>query len=147
MTIRTVPAASSLTLALLLLLLGPSPTTEYSMGAPDSACNRMMPGHGFDPQTGEPPARLVLEKDTVAPGQTLKFRIEGGEFKGFIVQARVDPDENAQVGVGASDLSRSSHEVIVGRKDRDRRSLELYHSKPCSCLSRSAPSRARTPTT
>ena len=113
MTIRTVPAASSLTLALLLLLLGPSPTTEYSMGAPDSACNRMMPGHGFDPQQGDPPARLIIEGDTVAPGQTIKFRIEGGEFKGFIVQARVDPDENAQVGVGASDLSRSSHEKVI----------------------------------
>ena len=57
----------------------------------------MMPGHGFDPQTGEPPARLVLEKATVAPGQPLKFTIEGGEFKGFIVQARVEPEENVQV--------------------------------------------------
>ena len=115
MTIRPFRGAAPpvMALGLILLLLHPRPTTEYSMGAPDSACNRMMPGHGFDPQTGDPPARLVLEKDTVAPGQTLKFRIEGGEFKGFIVQARVDPDENAQVGVGASDLSRSSHEKVI----------------------------------
>ena len=62
-----------------------------------SACKRMTPGHGFDPQPGEPPARLVLEREAVAPGQPLGFTIEGGEFKGFIVQARVDPEENVQV--------------------------------------------------
>ena len=25
-------------------------TNPYSMGAPDQACKRMTPGHGFDPQ-------------------------------------------------------------------------------------------------
>ena len=59
MATHVVPAAS---LLLLLLLHAPPPTLEYSMGAPDSACNRMTPGHGFDPQTSDPPARLVLEK-------------------------------------------------------------------------------------
>ena len=51
------------------------------------------------PQTGDPPARLVLDGDTVAPGRPLKFRIEGGGFKGFMVQARVDPEENTPVGL------------------------------------------------
>ena len=97
MTIRPFRAGPPVALGLILLLLHPRPTTEYSMGAPDSACNRMTPGHGFDPQPGEPPARLVLEKEAVAPGQPLGFTIEGGEFKGFIVQARVDPEENVQV--------------------------------------------------
>ena len=70
---------------------------DFIYGWSHSACNRMTPGHGFDPQPGEPPARLVLEKEAVAPGQPLRFTIEGGEFKGFIVQARVDPEENVQV--------------------------------------------------
>jgi hypothetical protein len=42
------------------------------MGAPDSACSRMEPGHGFDPQNGEPPAKQELEKNSVTPGQTVK---------------------------------------------------------------------------
>ena len=83
-------------------MLGKFSGNFLTIELPPSACNRMMPGHGFDPQQGDPPARLIIEGDTVAPGQTIKFRIEGGEFKGFIVQARIDPEENAQVGERAS---------------------------------------------
>ncbi len=77
-----------------LALSAPSPSSEYSMGAPDSACNRMEPGHGFDPGSGGPdaaPARLVVGGAEVAPGQPVKIRLEArdggpGYFKGFIVQ-------------------------------------------------------------
>merc|ERR1712110_355025 len=61
----------------------------------------MQPGHGFEPQSGEPPARLILEKTTVAPGQPVHIRIEaeeGEEFKGFIVQARDATDPDKQIG-------------------------------------------------
>ena len=52
---------------------------EYSMGAPDSACARMTPGHGFDPQVpsqGDPPARLRVDRRAVEPGGAVKVRVE-----------------------------------------------------------------------
>ncbi len=63
-----IPRRSSLLLALA-LLLQPPPTLEYSMGAPDSACARMEPGHGFSPQPhSASPFTVAVDGTTVAPG-------------------------------------------------------------------------------
>lgn len=44
------------------LIINLTPATAYSRGAPIIACDQMQPGHGFEPQTGEPPAILKIEK-------------------------------------------------------------------------------------
>ena len=47
---------------MLLIIQSLTPTRAYSTGAPTIACDQMEPGHGFDAQSGEPTARLILEK-------------------------------------------------------------------------------------
>ena len=56
---------------------------EYSMGAPDSACTRMEPGHGFGPQTSAAPVALEVDKEEVAPGGQVKVVLKGLEGKKF----------------------------------------------------------------
>jgi hypothetical protein len=62
-------------------------SSPYSMGAPDQACKRMTPGHGFDPQDGDPPVKLEMSaKDEVAPGGHVDVRLVAADpavqFKG-----------------------------------------------------------------
>ena len=82
----------SLLCASAMLLLIASPVQPYSMGAPDLACKAMKPGHGFDPQEGQPPVDLIIEPemDVIAPGQklTITLKATDGQFKGFMVQVR-----------------------------------------------------------
>ena len=47
---------------LLIVILNLDPARAYSGGAPNIACAQMQPGHGFQPQSGEPPAKLIIEK-------------------------------------------------------------------------------------
>ena len=51
-----------LTIATSCLIVNLTPARAYSRGAPNVACDQMQPGHGFEPQTGEPPANLKIEK-------------------------------------------------------------------------------------
>ena len=51
-----------LTIAASCLIANLTMATAYSGGAPIIACDQMQPGHGFEPQTGEPPAILKIEK-------------------------------------------------------------------------------------
>ena len=85
-------AKMSLLCASAMLLLIASPVQPYSMGAPDLACKAMKPGHGFDPQEGQPPVDLIIEPemDVIAPGQklTITLKATDGQFKGFMVQVR-----------------------------------------------------------
>ena len=68
------------------------PSEPYSMGAPDLACKKMQPGHGFDPQEGQPPVELIIEPEMeeIAPGQkmTIKLKATDGQFKGFMIQVK-----------------------------------------------------------
>ena len=51
-----------LTIGISFLIAYVTPSMAYSVGAPNIACDQMQPGHGFEPQTGEPPAILKIEK-------------------------------------------------------------------------------------
>ena len=73
-------------------------TSPYSMGAPDQACKRMTPGHGFDPQDGDPLVVLEMSsRDDLAPGGHVDVRLVATDssttFKGFILQARSDAED------------------------------------------------------
>lgn len=41
------------------------------IGAPETACNAMMPGHGYSAQTSAPPFRLVLSESDKLTGMQL----------------------------------------------------------------------------
>ena len=51
-----------LTIGISCLITNLTQAMAYSTGAPNLACDQMQPGHGFEPQTGEPPAILKIEK-------------------------------------------------------------------------------------
>ena len=51
-----------LTIAISCLITNLTQARAYSTGAPNLACGEMQPGHGFEPQTGEPPAKLKVGK-------------------------------------------------------------------------------------
>lgn len=60
------------------------------MGAPDQACKSMTPGHGFDPQDGDPPVKLELStKGEVLPGGHIDVRLvatdSANAFKGDLI--------------------------------------------------------------
>ena len=82
------PAIGTAAVTLWLWLV--SPAEPYSMGAPDLACKKMQPGHGFDPQEGQPPVELIIEPEMeeIAPGQkmTIKLKATDRQFKGFMIQ-------------------------------------------------------------
>ena len=82
----------------------------YSLGAPDAACKRMTPGHGFDavnsknPDPTAAPVKLRLnptDGSDIVSGQNVSVSLESADpensgFKGFIIQARDEQD--SQVG-------------------------------------------------
>ena len=75
-------------------------TTCFSMGAPDSACAQMTPGHAHESQTGAPPANFTLSKKVVQPGQMIGIELsttDNSQFKGFIIQARAVKQKDRQV--------------------------------------------------
>ncbi|KAH9366945.1 hypothetical protein HPB48_002460 [Haemaphysalis longicornis] len=69
-------------LALLLLFLGG--VLPYHSGAPDGACETMVPGHGSAVESGADTYKITAEKQ---PDQSVKVTLEG-TFKGFFIQAR-----------------------------------------------------------
>jgi len=73
----------------------------YNIGAPDSACSAMLPGHSHPPKTGTPPAEMTANATWVAPGRTVNLALTGvdnTQFKGFVMQARDAANPNNQVG-------------------------------------------------
>jgi len=76
---------------------------SYTIGAPDSACMEMIPGHRFEPQTESPsPALLRVSSALVGPGEEVEVLLEANnnnaKFKGFILQVRDVSQPDIQVG-------------------------------------------------
>lgn len=67
---------------LLLLFLGG--VFPYHSGAPDKACETMIPGHGSASESGADSYKITAEKQ---PDQSVKVTLEG-TFKGFFIQAK-----------------------------------------------------------
>jgi len=108
--------------------------SSFSMGAPDSACQAITPGHSHSPQSGESPADLVISKNWVVPGQLLELELktkDNSTFKGFIIQARNLKLKDQQVGsfvLSGEEASymtcgRGIHNSITHRKSNSKSSI------------------------
>lgn len=70
-------------------------TYSYSAGAPEQACDDMIPQHHVDPQLSEAPYKLLLSSKQLRADQneSVNIKIQGNEagntIKGFMLQARV----------------------------------------------------------
>ena len=71
-------------------------------GAPSSACDTMLPGHGANPKdSASNPFKLTVDKTSVDGGEEVLVKIEktgssSPQFKGFIIKA-VDNDDNDKI--------------------------------------------------
>ena len=94
---------------LLVLVLAARQVYMFSMGAPDSACQAITPGHSHQPQTTDIPALLKLSANYVAPGNKIRLELttkDNSTFKGFIIQARNLKLKDQQVRVKVTRRSR-----------------------------------------
>ena len=87
------------------------------MGAPDNACNKMYPGHGFDAQNNDqvPVTFSVSPEGPIAPGQTVTVTLEANKgengFKGFFVQARRTKSNNESNSI--EDVEALEKELLI----------------------------------
>jgi len=129
--------------SLIPLLFLISPISSYTMGAPDTACSSMTPGHSLDPQdpSTSPPATLSISKSSVSPGSTLEFSLDatqGASFKGFVVQVRRGEDLSSLVGsfvISGDDASymtcnQGIHNSITHRKSTDKTKVKALWRAP-----------------
>jgi len=116
-------------------------TSSFSMGAPDSACVGMTPGHAHESQTGLPPANLTLTSYIVLPGKMIGIELvatDNSQFKGFIIQARSVKQKDQQIGsfvVSGDDASymtcgRGIHNSITHRKSNGKSSVKAQWRAP-----------------
>ncbi|KAH7970229.1 hypothetical protein HPB49_001342 [Dermacentor silvarum] len=77
--------------AVLLVLLGGA--LPYHTGAPQGACNNMVPGHGSPSDSATDSYSLTAQKQ---PDQSVKVTL-AGTFKGFLIQARKADDVDSLV--------------------------------------------------
>jgi len=86
-----------LVLSLMLVLLVQRQVSSFSMGAPDSACENLLPGHGIGPQNSPSPYQIKLAPIDDPSGRRLvNVTITGpaGGFAGYVVQARPESGGN-----------------------------------------------------
>merc|ERR1719266_2734763 len=114
----------------------------FSMGAPDSACQAITPGHSHPPQPPESsPANLTLSSSLVVPGGKITVQLstsDNSTFKGFIIQARNRKLKDQQVGsfiVSGDDVSymtcgRGIHNSITHRKATSKTSVQAQWMAP-----------------
>lgn len=112
----------------------------YSMGAPDQACKRMTPGHGFDPQDGDPPVVLEMaSQDDILPGGHIDLRLvstEGSNFKGFIIQVRDASEDDSPIGNFETEeasymtCGKGIHNSITHRNSNPKTSIKARWKAP-----------------
>lgn len=112
------------------------------MGAPDSACQALTPGHtNTSPQNGESPSELRLSQQNVVPGQIIQLELstnDNSTFKGFIIQARDSKLKDQQVGsfILSGDVAsyitcgRGIHNSITHRTSSSKSSIQAQWLAP-----------------
>ncbi|KAL1481281.1 hypothetical protein MTO96_015718 [Rhipicephalus appendiculatus] len=95
---------------LLVLLRGALP---YHTGAPQGACNNMVPGHGSVSETPADSFSLMAQKQ---PDQSVKVTLTG-TFKGFLIQARKADDVDTMVPGKFVVEGNSSHTADCGGEE------------------------------
>ena len=141
------------TLFLLPILLSINPIAPYSTGAPDIACIKMTPGHGFDPQNNDdiPVTLSVSPESPIAAGGTVTITLaaKDGErgFQGFLIQARRvsshqelvgDQENELVVPLGEFNTREASYlgcsggvrNTITHRNNREKRSMSAQWIAP-----------------
>lgn len=97
--------------AVLLVLLGGA--LPYHTGAPQGACNNMVPGHGRVSETPADSFSLTVQKQS---DQSVKVTLTG-TFKGFLIQARKADDVDTMVPGKFVVEGNSSHTVECGGEE------------------------------
>ena len=102
----------------------------YSVGAPDQACNTMLPNHNIQPQSSQPPFTLTPSVASVEPGKRISLTLATGDdkpFKGFLVQGRSTVD-NQVIGTF---FSNDDHKRLICGKgfDVSTKYFLLFHEK------------------
>ncbi|XP_022670744.1 putative defense protein 3 [Varroa jacobsoni] len=60
----------------------------YPSGAPESACQSLMPQHQVSPQTGRSPYGIYVSANAIHSGEPVTVTLQGGTFRGFLIVAR-----------------------------------------------------------
>ncbi|XP_055599319.1 putative defense protein Hdd11 [Uranotaenia lowii] len=114
---------------LLALAMCVGPVLSFSAGAPDTACDDMVPQHHTDPQKTPAPYQILLSKKGIKSGEGVTVTVQGNSakdtIKGLLCQARVGntpvgsfdvpPNNNyiQTVDCGNSKLSAVTHKKIA----------------------------------
>jgi hypothetical protein len=80
------------TLCVFLLIAIPAHITAFKTGAPETACDSMIPDHHSTPQSAPSPYTITPSKSKVKAGEPVEVTISGSDstkFKGYLIQARV----------------------------------------------------------
>jgi len=80
------------TLYVFLLIAIPAHITAFKSGAPEEACDSMIPDHHSTPQSTQSPYTITLNKSKVKAGDIVEVTLSGSDstkFKGYLIQARV----------------------------------------------------------
>jgi hypothetical protein len=80
------------TIRVFLLIAIPAHIIAFKTGAPEAACDSMIPDHGYTPQSAASPYTITPNKFKVRAGEPVEVTISGSDstkFKGFLIQARV----------------------------------------------------------
>lgn len=83
--------AAVVAIAAFLLSNLPGETTGYSLGAPDTTCDDLIPAHGPPSQTTPPPYTITPSAVEVEGGKQMLVTLEakeGAMFRGFLVQGK-----------------------------------------------------------
>ena len=103
-------------LFVLLCSVLPRPLWSYSMGAPDAACDGMVPGHGPQEQRGPSPYSVVVTKSEVNAGEKVTVQL---------TEPKIWKDSSCKHGIKPP----RSRSAVLGKR---RSSLfDLWSGLPC----------------
>lgn len=70
-----------------------APAWGNANGAPNVACENMIPQHGVEPQASIAPYKIIVSKNEVKSSESITVTIQGNTpsdtIKGFLLQGRV----------------------------------------------------------
>ncbi|XP_008205818.1 putative defense protein 3 [Nasonia vitripennis] len=122
----------------ILMVLGLSAIANgFPDGAPVDACVKPRPNQPYHGQArpqplSTSPYQLIASSDRYQPGSQITVRIQGGDFKGFFVQAR-DAQTNQWIGSWAQTPNTNVHSecsAVTHADPRDKQQATLVWKAP-----------------
>ncbi|XP_019639791.1 PREDICTED: uncharacterized protein LOC109481653 [Branchiostoma belcheri] len=114
------------------------PSAGYPTGAPPEQCLTMTPNHhGANASTAASPYTLVPSTTTYTPGTPMSVSVQGGAFKGILLQARRATDGRyagtfADPPQGFHDLACNTSGDSVTHSNRDNKTAAMFEWIPPS---------------